>query len=334
MNTGKLIVLAFPDTFVTVTNEWLCKFLPLVGLGTKEHIKAGHAALILVENKTGNAHYYDFGRYVTPEGLGRVRGANTDAELIVPFKAKIVDERIENLSDFLLWLDANPEKTHGEGRLLASVCNEIDFELAENYIKDLQNQGSVPYGAFQKNGSNCARFVTETILSSTNNKAIIKALKWNKKFTPSTVGNVEKSATHKVFEVSDGNINEFNGSAFKENLKNYFHKKRTIIEKVKVKDLPENSQMLSGIGSNAWFEIVDEELPLHHFRIRRYNDWHQIDYDGIYVASEKFDSLQEYQFIYDSNCEYCHILQNNRKIKFIRISEYSNFNLMQKVHSA
>ncbi len=55
MNTGKLIVLAFPDTFVTVTNEWLCKFLPLVGLGTKEYIKAGHAALVLVENKTGNA---------------------------------------------------------------------------------------------------------------------------------------------------------------------------------------------------------------------------------------------------------------------------------------
>ncbi len=103
MNTGKLIVLAFPDTFVTVTDEWFCKFLPLVGLGTREYIKAGHAALILVENKTGNAAYYDFGRYVTPEGLGRVRGANTDAELTLPFKANIKQGRIENLSDFLFY---------------------------------------------------------------------------------------------------------------------------------------------------------------------------------------------------------------------------------------
>jgi len=334
MKTGKIIVLAFPDTFVTVTDEWLCRFLPLVGLGTKEYIKAGHAALILIENKTGNAAYYDFGRYVTPEGYGRVRGANTDAELTLPFKAQIKQDRIVNLSEFLMWLDANPDKTHGEGRLLASVCEDIDYQLAEGFIKNLQVQGSVPYGAFQKNGSNCARFVTETILSATNNKAIIKALKWNKKFTPSTVGNVEKSSAHEVFEVSDGEIKIFNGSAFKENLKNYFHKKRTIVDKVKVKNLPENSQLLEGIGSNAWFEFVNEELPLNHFRIRRYNDWHQIDYDGVYVASENFDLNVPYQFVYDSNCEYCHILQNKRKIKFNRISDYASFSLMQKVHSA
>lgn len=334
MRTGKIIVLAFPDTFVTVTDEWLCKFLPFVGLGTKNYIKAGHAALILVENKTGKAAYYDFGRYVTPEGFGRVRGANTDAELVLPYKAHIEGDRIENLSDFLLWLDANPEKTHGEGRLLASVCEDIDYTLAEAYIKNLQDQGSVLYGAFQKNGNNCARFVTETILSATNNKSIIKALKWNKKFTPSTVGNVEKASTYNVFEVSNGEINTFNGSALKENLKNYFQKKRTIIEKVKAKDVPENSQQLTGIGSNAWFEIVKEELPSNHFRIKRYNDWHQMDYDGVYVASEEFDLNTAYQFIYDSNCEYCHILQNDKKIRFSGVSSYSKFNLMQKVHSA
>ena len=334
MRTGKIIVLAFPDTFVTVTDEWLCKFLPLVGLGTRDYIKAGHAALILVENKTGNAAYYDFGRYVTPEGLGRVRGANTDAELILPFKANIKKDQIENLAEFLIWLDANPDKTHGEGRLLASVCEDIDFNLAEKYIKKLQSQGSVPYGAFQKNGNNCARFVTETILSSTNNKSIIKALKWNKKFTPSTVGNVEKSSAYKIFEVSDSIIKTFNGSALKENLKNYFHKKRTIVEKVKAKDLPKNSQLLTGIGSNAWFEIVEEELPLNHYRIRRYNDWHQMDYDGIYVTSEKFDINEVYEFVYDSNCEYCHILQNDKKIKFENVNSYAEFSSMQKVHSA
>ena len=82
-------MLAYPDTFVTMSDEWICKLLPLVGLGTRDYIKAGHAALILIENRTGVARYFDFGRYVTPKGHGRVRGANTDAELEIPFKAEI-----------------------------------------------------------------------------------------------------------------------------------------------------------------------------------------------------------------------------------------------------
>jgi len=53
--TGKIIVLAFPDTFVTMSTEWVCKLLPLLGLGTRDYIKAGHAALVLIENKTGQA---------------------------------------------------------------------------------------------------------------------------------------------------------------------------------------------------------------------------------------------------------------------------------------
>ncbi len=95
--TGKIIVLAFPDTFVKMSTEFICKMLPLVGLGTREYIKAGHAALALIENETGKSRYFDFGRYVTPPGHGRVRGANTDAELIIPFEAEIdTDENLLN----------------------------------------------------------------------------------------------------------------------------------------------------------------------------------------------------------------------------------------------
>ena len=53
--TGKIIVLAFPDTFVRMSDEFMCKVLPLLGIGTRTHVKAGHAALVLVENETGNA---------------------------------------------------------------------------------------------------------------------------------------------------------------------------------------------------------------------------------------------------------------------------------------
>jgi hypothetical protein len=209
-NTGKIIVLAFPDTFVKMSDELMCKILPLVGLGTRTHIKAGHAALVLIENETGVAQYFDFGRYITPPGKGRVRGALTDVELVVPVKAQIKNHQLINLNELLLWLEAHPEKTHGEGRLVASLCDTVDYDKALLYIMDLQGQGSIPYKAFGKVGSNCARFVTETILASTNNNSIIKYLKRNKKFTPSTVGNVERSASQDgVYEIYNGCIKPY-----------------------------------------------------------------------------------------------------------------------------
>jgi len=334
--TGKILVLAYPDTYVTMSDEWICRLLPLVGLGTKEYIKAGHAALVLIENETGYSYYYDFGRYVTPEGYGRVRGLNTDAELEVPVKAKFgKNGNLDNFQEFLYWLDDNPQKTHGEGRLLASICNEIDFEKAHTFIKTLQQRGSIPYGAFNPDGSNCSRFVTDTILSATESKKIIKALRFNKLFTPSTVGNVEKAATlGEVFEVFDGNIKVFDGSAMKENLKNYFDKKRSKKETAVLSELPKTAQKLTGIGSNAWFELFPEELPGKHHRIRRYNDLHEIDYDGVYQVPDDFDASKPFVFTYDSHCEYCHVIQEQRKIKLVGGTSYADFNSSQKVRSA
>ena len=333
--TGKIIVLANPDTFVTVSDEWICKFLPLVGLGTREYIKAGHAALVLIENETCEARYFDFGRYVTPKGYGRVRGANTDAELALPMKAVIgKNNLLLNTDEFLLWLDANPQKTHGEGRLLASVCEAVDFELAEKFILNLQQKGSVRYGAFGFTESNCSRFVTDTLLAATYEKEVKKALKFNKLFTPSTIGNVEKAASSaQVFEVQNGEISLFNSTAFKENLKNYFHKKRPASEAGSLPKLPENAQKLAGTGSNAWFELITESLPENHFRIKRYNDLHELDYDGIYSVSEPFEPLKHYRFTYDSHCEYCHILQNGKKIKFAKVMSYALFNSSPKTRS-
>lgn len=338
-NTGKIIVLAFPDTFVTHSNEWICKLLPLVGLGTREYIKAGHAAMVLVENETGQAQYFDFGRYVTPKGFGRVRSVVTDAELEIPFSVGFrKDGSLDNLDEILIWLDAHPQKTHGEGRLLASVCDYIDYKKASVFVQNLLERGSVPYGAFEKGGSNCARFVTDTILEATSEQKIIKALNFNKKFTPSTVGNVEKAAcTNDVYQVLDGKVQLFEGSAFKENLKNYFHRKKINGSNLELKGanvIPAKAQKLSGIGSNAWFLLTSEAgLPLHHFRVRRYNDMREIDFDGVYV-SNAINSDIAYQFTYDSHCEFCHVIQDSKKIKLTKVATFASFSLSQKVHSA
>lgn len=336
---GKIVIIAFPDTYVKMTTEFICKVLPLVGLGTKEYIKAGHAALILIENETGKTRYYDFGRYVTPPGKGRLRSVVTDAELKLPLDAIIENNKVVNLEELLLWVDANPKKTNGSGRLLASVCDTIDYKKALNYIEQLQQKGSVPYGLFEKEGSNCSRFVTDTILAATKEVKIIKKLEFNKRFTPSTVGNVEIGANSSpVFEVANGVIKEFTGSAFKENLKNFFDKSN-IPEKtselfqstdnVLLKDL----RLLAGIGSNAYFQFVKKEsLPAYHFRIKRYNTFLELNFDGVYY-SKGFNVSDDFEFTYDSHCAYCHVWQNNKKIRMKVLMSFKEFNSSKKERS-
>ncbi len=329
---GKIIVLAFPDTFVKMSDELMCKLLPLVGLGTRTHIKAGHAALVLIENATGHARYYDFGRYITPEGLGRVRGANTDVELEIPFKAKITNDTLENLEEFLLWLDAHPEKTHGSGRLVASLNEAVNFEKAFAYIESLQSQGSIPYKAFGNLGSNCARFVTETILSSTEEKHIIKSLNHNKKFTPSTVGNVEKSASSKVYQVIGGEISEYSSTALKENLTNYFDKKvpESYFKNCK-KDvvLPEGAQFLKGIGSSAWFHLQKKNDS--SVIITRFTEMGIPDFKGEATVPDGFDVQEKYLFVYDSNCAFCSIQQSDIVFRFdLTRKEIPSSNLKQR----
>lgn len=337
---GKIIVLAFPDTFVKMSDELMCKLLPLVGLGTRTHIKAGHAALILIENKTGEAQYFDFGRYITPKGKGRVRGASTDVELEVPIKALVKDNKLENLNELLLWLDAHPEKTHGSGRLVASVCESINYEKALAYIQGLQSQGSVPYKAFGKVGSNCARFVTETILASTQESTIIKYLKRNKRFTPSTIGNVEKSAsTDGVYQVYNGKVELYNSSALRENLINYFDKRmpennHSAAEKLTV---PEGSQLLDGIGSSAWFYLspISETEGI----VRRFTEFGELDFEGKTTLPKGFLPTNTYKFVYDSNCSYCTVEQSGSRFR-LELKQVGDKNAnpetssTQMVHSA
>lgn len=335
--TGKIIVLAFPDTFVKMSDELMCKILPLVGLGTRTHIKAGHAALVLIENNTGKAQYFDFGRYITPKGKGRVRGANTDVELEMPLKAQVHQDKLENLPEILRWLDAHPEKTHGSGRLVASVCDSINYEKALSYILKLQGEGSVPYKAFGKVGSNCARFVTETILASTEERAIIKYLNRNKKFTPSTIGNVEKSASQEgVYQVYKGQITPYNSTALRENLTNYFDKRvpPSINASENKLEIPKNAQFLDGTGSGAWFQLVS--ALGNEAIVRRYTETGELDFEGTTLLPESFSMNLEYKFVYDSNCLFCTVEQDGVQFRLdlIRKESAEEFNLKQKVHSA
>ncbi|MDY8138805.1 DUF6695 family protein [Aquimarina sp. 2201CG5-10] len=327
--TGKIISLAFPDTFVRFSDESVLNLLPLFGLGKNRFIKAGHAAFVLIENSTGNAEYYDFGRYITPEGHGRVRSAVTDVELEIPFKALMSnDGALDNIEEFLLWLEDNPQKTHGSGRLVASVCDQVFYDEARAFVVAMQEKGSIPYKAFGKEGSNCSRIVTDTILAGTDQKKIIKPLLRNKLFTPSTVGNVEKAATNNpIYEVKKGIVKVYEGSAFKENMTNYFDKNVPTIQSDTDKGIPEylkNAHYLSGTGSSAYF-MLEQSQEESLFEISRYTEIGEEDFRGLFeIGSQEFDSSKDYQFIYDSNCKYCHIEQDGRKIRFDLVKRIIN----------
>lgn len=315
MNTGKIIPIAYPDTFVRYSTELVQnKVFPYLGLGKKGYIKGGHALLLLINNTTGYIQYFDFGRYVTPAKTGRVRSEKTDVELHIPIKAAISQSgELTNIQEILLWLESHPEKTHGEGRMIASVCNEVDYDKAIAYIEGLQSQGSIPYLTFSSTvGSNCSRLVTDTLIHSVNNKDIIKKMHRMNRFTPSPLGNVKYGSNGgKMYKVYKGEISEYTNSVVKENLTNYFDPN---IPEGPQKELPErinNAQLLKSIGASAYFEILSKKSE-NQFVIARYTSDFVKDFEGLFVINKQGLNIdKEYEFVFDCNCSYCHVNQGN-----------------------
>lgn len=325
MNDGIILTLAYPETIVSHAEEWYSPFLRFFFIGSKSHVRAGHAALVLIEKSTGVLEYHDFGRYITASPYGRVRGRETDFELHFPIVATIEDDTIKNLDEILKFLATHPKLTHGDGRLYASVCNAIDYRKARQHITAQQNLGFIRYAAFIKEACNCARFVTDSLIASVTKPSITSALLKSKSFTPSTIGNVVIADTENdVYVVSKtGKISEFKSSINKENrrlfldvLKGYRPSLVGTLEPKHNEVKSQHAQWLSGIAAGAWFEIHD----LNHkreFRFRRISPHGHIDCDGIYeVNSETFNISADYQFIHYSNCQSFHIEQHNEIYKF------------------
>ena len=53
MNNGIILTLAYPETIVMVADEWYSHYLRFFGIGKKNYVRAGHAALVLINKKTG-----------------------------------------------------------------------------------------------------------------------------------------------------------------------------------------------------------------------------------------------------------------------------------------
>lgn len=330
-SNATILTLAYPDTIVMTAKEWYSPFLRFIGIGKKKYVRAGHAALVLIDNKTGILSYHDFGRYITKEPHGRVRGKKRDRELDFPLKANIVRGQITNLDEILQFLATHPKLTHGDGKLIASVCDQVNYESAVAHISHLQRKGSIYYAAFKKGACNCARFVTTTLIASVTDKQLQKKLKKSMWFTPSTVGNVVLASTQaNVYEVTKNDVKLFASTSRKETLRCFLDQLRDhvpsfegTLEPKLVKGIADNAQWLPGIACGTWFEIHSLPTTTFSYRIRRIAPYGNVDVDGVFKVNDPtFDIQQPYEFIHNSNCLYCNIKQNNKIYYFSFEKDY------------
>ncbi|MGE0560358.1 MAG: DUF6695 family protein [Flavobacteriales bacterium] len=189
-HNGIAIALAWPETLCKQAGAWYDPIMRITGFSKNYYYKIGHAAVVLIENSSGNCFYFDFGRYHAPFGHGRVRDAETDHDLAIQTKAKISNNRkIENYTELLIELQNNPS-CHGSGPLHASYCN-INFESAYQRAKQLQENSPHKYGPFVWNGTNCSRFVRTTILGGKSTRFHHLRIKIPLTISPSPIGNVK-----------------------------------------------------------------------------------------------------------------------------------------------
>lgn len=163
MHKGFAITLAWPETLCKRAGAWYDYPMHHLGVSKNGYYRVGHAAVILVNPETGICQYFDFGRYHSPHGHGRVRSAESDHDLILRTQAIFSHnkEGIDNLEDILCELYHNPS-THGTGMVHANTA-KINFDKSLIYSKKLQQKEFVPYGPFVRNGTNCSRFVSSVL---------------------------------------------------------------------------------------------------------------------------------------------------------------------------
>ena len=153
MGKDFIIILAWPEGLVDPAGCWYDYFAAKNG-----KYRVGHSALALVESETGKVHYFDFGRYQTPDGFGRIRDTETDPNTAIKKKAEIKSDKINNIEEILIGI-SNNKSYHTEGALYSSVIKGVNFNRAFSYAKKWQEEGAIPYGPFTINGTNCSRFV-------------------------------------------------------------------------------------------------------------------------------------------------------------------------------
>jgi len=160
---GFAIAIAWPRALAKQVGGWYDGVAKAIGLNRKGYYRVGHSAVILVSNKDSVCHYFDFGRYHSPFGQGRVRNETTDVGLQITTKAIISKDKILNF-DAILNEVMHKTASHASGPMHGSYCR-VRFDSAQQFALAMQQQSPYQYDPFKANATNCSRFARKVILA-------------------------------------------------------------------------------------------------------------------------------------------------------------------------
>jgi len=305
--TGFAIALAWPATFCKQPGAWYDRFTHFIGISKHGYYKVGHAAVVLVDQSAnGNCHYFDFGRYHSPFGTGRVRSERTDHELKIELKA-VVDSlgQFTNYAE-LVELLANKEACHGTGKVHASRI-AIDFKLAYSKAIEMQSNSPIPYGPFIRTGTNCSRFVRNVIRAGVVTKKDRIRLLPSVFITPTPISNVRK-LNHPLTIQPTSEQQVFNPTKQDDSFL-----KNTLPIPILYPNLSEHAKWFAGEGAGSWFILENESTRL---RIKRYNAFGELECDSYCVNAKKFHPQLSFEIAHPSNCSQLTIKQRNTLFQF------------------
>lgn len=295
--TGFAVALAWPKVWAKEAGDGYDKLMRGLGFNDGGFYRVGHAALILINAADSSCHYLDFGRYHAPVGYGRVRSAKTDHQLAIGTKASFEAGRLNNLNEILCEVQSN-KATHAFGPLYASYVR-VNFNSAFAEAESMQNSGVIPYGPFEKEGSNCSRFVRQIILAGEPNWAHALRLEVVPMITPTTLYPVSAlyhwtkvpGCIDLAEENSRRNLSALPDSIFK----------NVLPEPNRPEVVPAAAQWLSGEVVGSWFML---EKKQNEYLLKRYASNGDLECQTLMRSEDGSVPILEDHLIvtYPSNC--------------------------------
>jgi hypothetical protein len=312
--TGIAIALAWPETFCKQAGAWYDLPMRWLRFNIDYYYQAGHAAVILIDKRTGDARYFDFGRYHSPHNYGRARSAETDPELTITTKITTDDYKVVNVSDILTELQQN-KSCHGDGTLYSSQI-PIDYDKALAKALEIQSKHFLPYGPFVNGGTNCSRFVSTVIRAGNPPLRNLIPLKFFVPLTPTTLSNV-KAGNYRLTMLKLSAIGE-KIKVPRPNYRNWADSLdwlgKTVPAPIRHPNVPEHAQWLSGEGYGSWYAISSANGNLE---LSEYGPEGKFESKSLFNPNPQFNPNEPYKITYPSNCKILSLKQHGVLIQML-----------------
>jgi len=341
------LVLAWPDVTARGDERWYM-WLKKMGIVKNLNFKVGHAAIILISRDSGEACYYDFGRYITPRGYGRARSAFTDPALRLHTVCQVEgagdETRVVNLPELLEELEANNVYTHGDGVLYCSLAPHISFYKARLSADAQYLEGCVIYSAFAKGNNNCSRFVEQVLKAGLPEGSVMRwQVDFPETFVASPISNVINARKdHLTYTYRNGELRTFPMGRI-ESLRfflrqvsaNFFWGDYLSLSddsnpgyvaepRIRPAGVPTTAQWLGGVGEGGWHELIRESEKC--VILKRYTVRGELDFDVEVRQSTgpAFNPGEPYRFVYDTHAMKATIEQNGQKLCFETVASHNS----------